>query len=127
MTTVPNDKLKEVRILLRTGRKSRYGLVRELMKYGMDENEATDYIDQLASEVYDVPTAEERQVIREEHIQRENIGSYRNQMILGIIILVVSIAISLSGFSLLSILGVILGAGLLLYGFRIMLLTRSPH
>ena len=129
MTTVPNDKLEEVRKLLRTGRKSRYGLVRDLMEYGMGENEATDYIDQLASEVFDAPTAGERQVIRDEHIRRENVGGYRNQMIVGGIILVASLGISLSGFTLglVSIFGVILGLGLVLSGLRIMLLSNSTH
>ena len=129
MTTIPDDKLKEVRALLQSGRKSRYGLMRDLMEYGMGENEATDYIDQLASEVYDVPTAEERQVIREEHVRRENVGGYRNQMIAGGIILLVSLVVSFSGFTLglLSILGMILGIGLVLAGLRIMLLSHPTQ
>ena len=126
MTTVPNNKLQEVRAHLRAGHKSRYGLVRDLMEYGMGEDEATDYIDHLASEVFDVPTADERQVIREQHIHRENVGGYRNQMIGGGIILFVSLAISLSGFTLglVSIFGVIIGLVLVLYALRIRLLSH---
>ncbi len=126
MTALPKEKESEVRMILRTGRQSRYAIIRDLTEYGMSEHDATDYVDHIASEVYDAPTAEERDEIREQHIQREQVGGYRAQIMIGSLLLVISLAIGLSGldWGLLSILGAVLGLGLLLYGARIMMVSH---
>lgn len=140
MTVLSEDKAKEIRATMLAGGKSRYAVIRELVNYGMLESDATDYVDKLASEIYQAPTAKERAVIREERLQRANFGTYRTQLIIGLAIVVVSLGIRFSGLELPSILGDIvtiiadysgfiaaIGVIIFLYGLRVMLMGMSSQ
>ena len=140
MTALSEDKAKEIRAIMLTGGKSRFAVIRDLVNYGMLESDATDYVDKLASEIYKSPNAKEREAIRDERLQRANFGSYRNQMVLGIAIVIVSLGIRYSGLELPSVLGDIfnliadfsgfiaaIGVVVFLYGLRIMLMGMSSQ
>lgn len=121
------EKESEVRKNLRSGHKSRYAIVRDLVEFGMAEDAAMELVDHIASDEFGVPTAGERAEIRQKHIQREQISGYRSQIILGSLLLAISLIIGISGLSLglVSILGAVLGLGLVLYGVRIMILSQN--
>lgn len=140
MTVLSEDKAKEIRAIMLAGGKSRYAVIRDLVNYGMLESDATDYVDKLASEIYQAPNAKERAVIRDERLQRANFGTYRNQMLLGLAIVIVSLGIRYSGLELPSILGDIvsiiadfsgyiaaLGVIIFLYGLWVMVTGMSSQ
>ncbi len=131
MTTLSEEKAQQIRETMLQGGKSRFALIRDLVNGGMTESDATDYVDKLASEVYQVPNAKERQTIRDERLKRANFGSYRTQLIVGIVILAIGGIARYGGLEVPSILVdyslyiMMLGLIVLLYGVRILMMGMS--
>lgn len=138
MTTLSEEKAQEIRETMLKGGKSRFALIRDLINSGMTESDATEHIDKLASEIYQAPTAKERQTIRDERLKRANFGSYRTQILVGLGIIAIGIIARYSGLELPSILGniltiiadysfyvIALGIIVFLYGIRILMMGLS--
>lgn len=123
MTVISEEKAKEIRGTMMSSRKSRYGVIRDLVNYGLSESDATDYVDKLASDIYQAPNAEERESIRDERIHQAEFGGYRKQMVGGLVLIGLSLVARFGlGFApLYSTLIIIVGVLMFLYGLKIML------